>query len=515
MSPVTDGHSYWMSSAPSSTYPELSGDIGTEVCVIGGGITGLMCAFELADAGKSVVVLESDRIASAVTGFTTAKLTSQHGLRYQRLAVEIGPEAARAYGRANQTALARIQQIARDLTINADIEPRDAYVYATQSENVADLRAEAEAAAAAGLPASFTTEVPLPFETAGAVRFADQAQLHPRKLVVTLASALMEAGVRIFESTKAKKISFDRQWTVTCEAGNVTADVVVVAALTPTAGIGNALWERMYCHQGFVVALPLHGDGPGGVFISHERPMRSIRTIARASGRLLIVGGAAYVEDPNHGDTPYDDLEAWGREHFDVGEAEYRWTTQDYSTADGVPLIGRLDENGLFIATGFGGWGMTTAAVAAAIVRDGIMGDTTDAVRDRIFDPLRTLGEVDDALISAHTSSGTDRDAREVIGELAPGQAAVVRHEGEQLGVYKTPTGELDIVSAVCTHAGCIVLWDHSEARWSCPCHGSRFEPDGTVAKGPAKDPLARKTQLSRDLGHRASGLTWSDRPAP
>lgn len=491
MSPVTAGNSYWMASVPATSYPALSGEMAADVCVVGGGITGLMCAFELAELGRSVVVLEGDRIAASVTGFTTAKLTSQHGLRYRRLTDELGAAVARAYGRANQQALARITAIVQALHLDADLEPRNSYVYGTDPGSVALLEAEAQAAREAGLPADFVTDVPLPFETVGAVRFADQAQVHPRRLLVPLASALTERGVRIFEASKAESVERDGRWAITCAGGTVTADAVVLAALTPTAGIGGQLWDRMYCHQGFAVAMPLRGDGPDGVFISCDRPMRSIRTIKRAEGRLLEVGGAAFVADPNDGDTPYDDLTAWARTHFEAGETEYRWTTQDYSSADGVPLIGALDDAGLYIATGLGGWGMTTAGVAAAIVRDLIAGKTTDDERDKAFDPQRDLPVVDDAVISAHTSSGTDRGAREVVRGLTPGEAAVVRHHGEQLAVYRDAEGDLEVVSAVCTHAGCIVLWDHEATRWACPCHGSQFKPDGSVIKGPAKSPLA------------------------
>lgn len=496
MSPVTAGTSYWMESVPGTELPSLSGDVETDVCVVGGGITGLLCAFELAEAGRRVVVLESGRVASQVTGFTTAKLTSQHGLRYGRLTEELGADAARAYGRANQEALGRIRQIAADLHADSDVEARDAYVYATAEQSLDALRAEAQAAEAAGLPATFTTSVPLPFGTAGAVRFSGQAQIHPRSLLVPLAAALTGRGVQLFESSEATAVEHDGRWTVSTETGTVRADHVVLAALIPAAGIGEELWEHLYCHQGFAVALPLHGEGPDGVLISYERPMRSLRTIGHDGGRLLEVGGGAYVQDPSSGATPYDDLEAWAEEHFDVGAAEYRWSTQDYSTPDGVPLIGALDQRGLYIATGFGGWGMTTAGVAAAIVRDRITGAHGDEVRDRIFDPRRRLAKVDDALISSRSSSGTDDDAREAVAALAPGQAAVVRQEGEQLCVYRDPDGGVKAVSAVCTHAGCIVLWDAQEIRWSCPCHGSQFAPDGSVLHGPAKAPLKDRSSL-------------------
>lgn len=495
MSPVTAGNSYWMESVPATPRPALSGDIDTDVCVVGGGITGLLCAFELAGAGKRVVVLEKGRIASNVTGFTTAKVTSQHGARYRRLTEELGAGVARTYGRTNQQALERIRQIVTDLHIDADLEPRDAYVYGIHPDSVEHLKLEAQAAADAGLPASFTTDVPVPFATVGAVRFADQAQVHPRRLLIPLAEALTARGVQIFESSRATSVHGNGRHTVTTHDGTVAADAVVVAALTPVAGVGNDLWEHLYCHQGFAVAMPLRGDGPDGVLISYERPMRSVRTIKHGSGRLLEVGGGAYVEDPNEGASPYDDLEVWARRYFDADAAQYRWTTQDYSTFDGVPLIGAL-QDGLHIATGFGGWGMTTAGVAAAIIRDRILDRSADEERDRIFDPRRRLGTVDPTLISARTSSGTHEDARERVRGLAAGQAAVVRHEGEQLGVFRRRDGKLDVVSAVCTHSGCIVLWDPAGTHWTCPCHGSVFQPDGSVVHGPARDALPDRSDL-------------------
>src|SRR5690625_2443153 len=343
MSPLKAGNSYWMESVPPTSYPALQGDLNVDVCIVGGGIAGLLSAFELSEAGLRVAVLESGRVASAVTGYTTAKLTSQHGARYLRLTQEQGADVARSYARANQDALQRIRKLASELDLDDAIQSRDAYIYGTDPSSVDALRAEAQAAVDAGLPASFTTDVPVPFRTVGAVRFSDQAQIHARRLLGALAAALVERGVKIFESSRAKDISFDNHWTVRTKEGQVHADQVVVAALTPTAGVGNDLWDRMYCHQGFVVALPLlsGAQARGGVLISHERPMRSIRTIELPAGQLLQVAGGSYVENPNTGAEPYDDLESWAREHFEVGEAQYRWTTQDYSTADGIPLSDR------------------------------------------------------------------------------------------------------------------------------------------------------------------------------
>lgn len=494
MSPLVGGNSYWIESTPTTHYPALDSTVDVDVCVVGGGITGLLTAWELADAGLSVAVLERGRIAASVTGYTTAKLTSQHGLRYARLSAEHCADAARTYGQINESAVRRIRTIASELGISGDIERRNSYVFATRSEGESELREEARAAISAGLPASYVTEVPLPFATVGAVKFTDQAQLHPRRLLLPLAAGLTQRGVQIFEQSPSRAVEFDDRWRVTCGDGEVRATQVVMATLLPAAGIAAQLRGHLYCHQGYAVAMPLLGEaaGPDGVFISHERPMRSLRTIASDGGRLLQVGGAAHVHDPASGDTPFDDLESWARERFAVGETSHRWTTQDYSSSDGMPLIGDVD--GVLVATGFGGWGISTASVAANLFRAHLTGDAmpdTDAAA-RLFDPGRALPVASRELISAHTSSGSDRDARTAFESLPRGSAVVVSLDGDQVGAFRDPQDELHVVSAVCTHQGGIMLWDSSDTTWTCPCHGSKFTPDGRVVAGPAREPLTR-----------------------
>ena len=97
--------SIWRESARLPQYPQLKGDISTDVLVIGGGMAGLLCAYQLMKAGVDCIVAERKRIASGVTQNTTAKLTSQHGLIYSRLEKQFGLEAAGLYLRANEEAL--------------------------------------------------------------------------------------------------------------------------------------------------------------------------------------------------------------------------------------------------------------------------------------------------------------------------------------------------------------------------------------------------------------------------
>jgi Rieske Fe-S protein len=74
---------------------------------------------------------------------------------------------------------------------------------------------------------------------------------------------------------------------------------------------------------------------------------------------------------------------------------------------------------------------------------------------------------------------------------IAPGSGAVLRRGLRRVAVYRRPSGQLCELSAICPHLGCIVRWNASERTWDCPCHGSRFHPDGAVIAGPATRALS------------------------
>ena len=118
--------SLWIATTPATTYPPLDGDLDADVAVVGGGIVGIVTAVLLRRAGRGVVVLERDRIASGVTGHTTAKLTSQHGLRYAELEQRAGSHIARLYGEANEAAIAWVA--GHDL--DCELRRAPAYVWA-------------------------------------------------------------------------------------------------------------------------------------------------------------------------------------------------------------------------------------------------------------------------------------------------------------------------------------------------------------------------------------------------
>jgi glycine/D-amino acid oxidase-like deaminating enzyme/nitrite reductase/ring-hydroxylating ferredoxin subunit len=492
----------WLATAPAqAAAPELDGDVRADVAVIGGGIVGITTALLLTEAGARVVLLEADRLGHGVSGHTTAKVSSQHGLIYARLRSRFGAEAARTYGLANEAALKWIADRVRRDGIDCDFRRRVAFAYATSSRERARCEAEVRAAAAAGLPASLAEATPLPFAVAGAVRFDGQAEFHVSRYLAGLTEALAAGGCRIFERSRAVEVDTDERCVVKTPGGRVTADRVVVATHYPFLDRSLA-FARVHAERSYALLCRIDGAPPEGMFISAGSPTRSVRAVPLDGEELLLVGGEGHRTGTG-GDTEehYRRLEAFAREHWDVRSVEYRWSAQDPTTVDGMPYVGRLTPRGdrLLMATGFAKWGITGGTAAALIL--------ADLLQDRenpwagLFDPYRLTVRASAAGLVKNGAEVALRFAGDRIGpldgrsldELAPGEGSVIRHAGETVAAYRDADGSVAAVSPVCTHMGCHVTFNAAERSWDCPCHGSRFALDGSVLEGPAVHRLEQR----------------------
>ncbi|MEU3850270.1 FAD-dependent oxidoreductase [Streptomyces sp. NPDC029554] len=494
--------SYWLDTAPDGRHPALAEDLDVDVAVIGAGIAGLCTAWELTRAGRSVAVLEAGRVAAGVTGHTTAKVTALHSLVYDKLRRTRGPEGARLYARSQSEAIERAAGIAAELGVDCDWETRDAYTYARDPGKVEELRAEARAAAEAGLPAEFVTETGLPFEVAGAVRVTGQAQFHPRKYLLALAADLVEGGGRIFEDTTVLGLDEGEPCRLSTATGaTVRARDVVVATHYPIFDRA-LLFTRLTPKRELVVAGTVPADqDPGGMFITPDENTRSVRTAPHdGDRRLLIVTGEHFT--PGTGDTRerLERLTAWATRHFPGLDVTHRWATQDNSPTDTVPMVGPLHPGArhTYVATGFGGWGMSGGMMAGRLLGAQITGEECEW--SALYDPRRVKPAVREApsflktqaKVAAHFVGDRLRPSPPV-ESLPPGEGAVVRADGHRVAVYRDEDGALHAVSARCTHLGCLVDFNAAERAWECPCHGSRFDTDGKVIQGPATKPLERR----------------------
>ncbi len=477
--------SCWSDRAPATDYPRLAASFHADVLIVGGGIVGLTAALRLREKDKSVILLEARRLGRQVTGRSTAKITTQHGLIYSHLIETFGPNKARAYAQANMAGADRIRHWIKTHGIACDLEPKDAYVYAESEGDVAALEAELEAARSVGLSGDIVRPCPLPFAPQAALRFADQAQFNPQAYTTGLGAAVSAAGGQIFEESRAVLIDEASRWRAVTEHGNVHAEQIVVATnMTVKSPVGMSRRTQPRMHPAMAFRIDAD-DAPDGMFIGAKHPTHSIRVGRDRTGTLLVALGAKF--DTGHeGDVAHRflELEQWVRSHFAVDDVAWRWCNEDYDTPDRVAFVGEPDREkapGFYIATGFNAWGISNGTAAGLLIADRIV--SGESPWSALYDPTRTA--------SKDFNRGGDTQSRvQSLSEIAPGSGGVVEQDGKAVALWRDEAGTVHALSASCTHKGCTVTWNNADRTWDCPCHGSMFEADGSVLHGPARKPL-------------------------
>lgn len=397
-------------------------------------MAGILCAHRLRRAGVDCTLVEMGSLCGGITKNTTAKITSQHGLVYDKLIRMFGVEKARLYLEANQKALEQYRSLCAE--VDCDFEARDSFVYSLDDRR--KIEKEADALNKLGYDAQFLSELPLPFPVAGAVGFKDQAQFHPLKF-----AAAIVRGLPIFEHTKVLELAPGKAVT---SGGTISAEKIIVATHFPFLNKHGGYFLKLYQHRSYVLALK-HAPAIDGMYVDESKTGLSFRRY----GDQLLLGGGGHRTGKKGGN--WRELEQFAAKHFPRAKIAARWAAQDCMTLDGVPYIGQYAKStpDLYVATGFNKWGMTSSMVAADLLTDLVQGK--DNPYADVFSPSRT--------------------------SLHP-QLAI--NAAESTLNLLTPTAPR------CPHMGCALKYNRAERSWDCPCHGSRFADDGSLLDNPATD---------------------------
>ena len=376
--------SFWIETCPKTNFPSLKEGLIFDTVILGGGIAGITTATLLKDLGYKVALIESNRIVKDVTVGTTAKISVAPNMIYRDLINNLGKSKAQIYANANQNALNKIAEIVSEKKIKCEFERIPLYIYTESKDKVKKIIQEVNAAKELGLPVSQVDNVPLPFKTAGALMYKNQAQFHPRKYLLALAENFEGDGCYIFENTRAIIVHEGDIKEVITDKGSIWAHNVVVTTHTPVYDPDNLI-EHLHPARSYVVGLYINGEFPEGMFIDFD-PTHTYRTTPTDKGELVIVAGEHSPIDVTDREEYYNRLEDYSKQHLDVKSIEYRWSSHDSISDDGLPMIGMTSSDGIYVATGFGFWGMNNGTTAAMIISDMIDKKNHS---DNIFDPLR------------------------------------------------------------------------------------------------------------------------------
>ena len=487
-------------------FKPLTQDRSVDVCIIGAGIAGISCAYQLNRRGRSVIVLDAGEIAGGETGRTTAHLTAAIDDRYVEIERMHGVQGARLSAESHTQAIDTIEGIVREENIACEFARVDGYLFNPPGEDSKNLRQECKAASRAGLlGVEIVSRAPWAgFDTGPALRFPNQAQFNPTKYLQGLVDRLSSRGVQFFTHTRVKEVRGGSPASaLTVNGKKILAGAVIVATNTPFND-WVVIHTKQAAYRTYAIAAPIPANTlPQALYWDTANPYHYVRLQphpAREGEELLIVGGEDHKtgqeDDPK---SRYRVLEEWSRRRFpEMGAVEYRWSGQVMEPVDGVAFIGpnpTEDSANVYIVTGDSGQGMTHGTIAGILLASLIQGRPHPWLN--LYDParksLRSLGRflkenLNVALTYTEWLSGGDVDSVE---EIPPGEGAICRHGLSKIAVYRDPAGKYFSCSAACPHLGAVLSWNSAEKTWDCPAHGSRFDPYGRVLHGPAERNLS------------------------
>lgn len=431
-------NSIWYEDCPFESFKSLRENIKTDVLIIGGGIAGILTSYFLTKCGVECVLVEKDRICGKTTGNTTAKITFQHGLIYDKLKSSGGAEIAKGYLNANRSAFAEFEKLCE--SIDCDFEYKDNYVYSVDDRK--KIEKEMSALQKIGYNAKLYNDVTLPIDIAGAVCFPHQAQFHPLKFLSHIAD-----GLNIYENTFVREIIDN---TAITDFGKIKAEKIIVATHFPFINKHGSYYLKLYQHRSYVVALE-NAQNVNGMYVDENRKGFSFRNYKN----LLILGGGGHRTGHKGGN--WNALYEFAKEKYPLSSIKYRWAAQDCMSLDNMPYIGHYSSRteDLYTASGFNKWGMTGSMLSAMLLSDVVMGKKNKY--EELFSPSRSI--------------------------MKP-QLLVNGFEAAKN--LLTPFGKR------CPHLGCALKWNSTEHSWDCACHGSRFSADGKVLENPANGDMTK-----------------------
>lgn len=469
----------------------------TEVCVIGGGMSGVSVAYQLAKRGHSVTLVEAFRIGSGQTGRTTAHLSTQLETPFFQLLKKHDKQIVREFLDAHRTAVNEIEHLVEAEGIRCDFKRLSGYYFLGKNESKEFLTKEQNAASLCGIDLAYVSETPFLSEKIPSLVFKNQGQFHPLRYLWGLANSLKDMGVPVFEGTHIEKI-FNRNSTTTIlktDSGySIEAQFVVVATHTP---VNNrfSIHNKQLAYRTYAMSFDVEEDIQDQALLwDTEEPYHYVRF----SGKKIIVGGEDHRVGHAPSYYPFLNLEKWARENFHfIKDVREKWSGQVFEPIDQVAFIGKSPgvEQNIFIVAGESGIGMTTSTIASMLIPDLI--ENKFHPWAYLFDPERKLssGIVDIVKENVELAyqykdwlTGPDVKSEE---EIPKDKGCLLREGLTKVCIYHDQFDHFEKKTAVCSHLGGIVHWNDIEKTWDCPVHGSRFSTHGKVLEGPALSNLA------------------------
>lgn len=485
--------SIWLKDAK-TFYPTCSNHQVCDVLIIGAGLTGITTAYYLSRETSDVIVVEADIVGNGASGRNTGKVSSQHDIIYHKLINKLGIEKAKAYYTSNKEAIESIENIIKDEHIECDYTKCSSYLYTVNISEIEILKDEFQACLDLNIPCKYVEKCELPYPIKGAILFYDQSKYNPYKYLKGICKILDKTDIKIYEHSPIKEVKRDNGRYLAYGNGfEIEAKRIVLATQFPFIDDKNFYFSRLFPETSYLCCGETKKD-INNTFLQMEKPHFTLSSFMMDHKKMLIAGG--YPHKPGHDDKPHHQLiTSHVQSVFQIKNVTFSWSTQDYMPVDDIAMIGRIHRNDdtLLFASGFRKWGNTQSNIAAKTLTAILIGQDSPYIE--MYDPHRT---------SSFLNTYGLKENLSILTSLISGKfkfndfhvppkntASIFQHNGNTYGMYRDEFDGFHVVNIKCPHMGCTLIFHEEEKSWDCPCHGSRFDADGKIIKGPASYSLS------------------------
>lgn len=484
----------WTIKSKNTAYPRLEENLNIDIAIIGGGITGITTAYLLTQEGKKVALFEKHKIGKGTTGQSTGNLYDIIEYPLHQIEKKYDENTLQKVIESRKATITFIEDIINNLKIDCDFIRQPMYIFGKDSS--IEIGKEQTTAEKINLDFSSLNTKDFPFPVDKGIMLDHQAQLNPLKYVQELAHHTFDKGCKLFENTPITEIKKEADIIkLKTQYAEVKAQKVVYATHTPL-GLQIQYHTTLGPYREYGIAAKLENDTyPEGIYWGYYNNKKiSIRTYNPDGDPYLICVGAVHkVGHTKNNNGNILELIDYLKTHFNIQKITHQWGGQNYKPADLLPYIGQKNKNSNeYIATGFSTDGLVYGSLSAQILTGEISGNPNvykEIYKAYRHQPLKAGKrfikeniDVAKQLIGDAAKEGLKMKAN----DLSPNQGKIIQLKEGKYAVYKTTQRDLKILSPICPHMGCTVHWNDIEKTWACPCHGSRFNTDGSVIEGPS-----------------------------
>ena len=478
--------SIWVDNIKDNKLDKLNNNIDCDVLIIGGGMAGLSAAYQLMNSDMNIVLIEKDKCGMGATSKNTGKLTWMQDLIYSRLRNNYNDSVAKLYFDSQVEAIEMVKKIINDNEIKCHFEKTKAYVFSYNGNDYNNFSDEVDFYKKYNIKYKLLDKLPIKYICKYAIETNDSYVFNPYEYLIGL-KKILKNKIKIYEDTRCISVDKDNNDYVVkvIDGYNIRCKYVIVASHYPMFIVPFFIPFKTRVDRFFLSASKC-ADNKDAQFISYGKNAISIRYYNDDKNTYFLYGRRSHSITSNLDvRDDYAELNNEYKKYFGK-DIEYFYHTHDLMTYDGMPFIGSVDKN-LFICTGFNKWGNTNGTIAGKIISDIINGVDNKYVG--LFNPKRgiSIDKIKNLFLY-----NIEVGSRYIINKINSnksyyGNDVKIKYiNGKKCGVYIDNIGNKHIVSNICPHMKCNLIFNYIDKTWDCPCHASRFDLDGNVIYGPS-----------------------------